>query len=243
MINSKEQLMYEVMKEIYEQNMPVYFKGSMVLKACLIEAGYTEEVRHTADIDADWNADTPPSEEAMVSALQAAIDKAGITADVHIYRMYGKSRSAGFTFTDRGTGEELFLMDMDVNRPIAETQIYEIAGLRFRGVSPAQMIADKIFVISTDKVFRRIKDVVDIYYLSQVFEFNKAEVLQTLHHNDRTLDRFQGFLKRPEELRHAYDKFRLGGNVHKPPFDEVYRTVKTYIKEVLPREKKRDLER
>ena len=32
MINSKEQLMYEVMKEIYEQNMPVYFKGSMFLK-------------------------------------------------------------------------------------------------------------------------------------------------------------------------------------------------------------------
>ena len=68
-------------------------------------------------------------------------------------------------------------------------------------------------------------------------------MLQTLHHNGRSLDRFQGFLKRPEEMLHAYDKFRLGGNVYKPPFDEVYRTVKTYIKEVLPREKKRDLER
>ena len=37
MINSKEQLMYEVMKAIYEQDIPVCFKGSMVLKACLLE--------------------------------------------------------------------------------------------------------------------------------------------------------------------------------------------------------------
>ena len=61
MINSKEQLMYEVMKAIYEQDIPVCFKGSMVLKACLLEAGYAEEVRHTADIDANWNSDNPPA--------------------------------------------------------------------------------------------------------------------------------------------------------------------------------------
>ena len=53
-MNSKEKLMYEVMKAIYELSMPICFKGSMVLKACLLEAGYVEEVRHTVDIDANW---------------------------------------------------------------------------------------------------------------------------------------------------------------------------------------------
>lgn len=236
MMNSKEKLMYEVMKAIYEQSMPICFKGSMVLKACLLEAGYVEEVRHTVDIDANWNSDTPPTADTMVSALQTAIDKAGINAKVSIYRMYGEGRSAGFTFADRENGEELFLMDMDVNRPIPDTQIYEIEGLRFRGVSPTQMIADKVSAISTEKVFRRIKDVVDLYYLSKVFSFSKADVLQTLESNGRELDCFQGFLQRPEELRHAYDKFRLGGDVPKPPFDEVYHAVKAFIKDVLPEE-------
>lgn len=243
MLNEKEKLMYEVMKAIYDQGIPICFKGSMVLKACLLDAGYPEEVRHTADIDANWNTDTPPSEEVMVSSLQAAVDKAGISADVSLYRMYGEGRSAGFTIADRSSGEELFLMDMDVNRPMPATQLYEIAGLRFRGVSPRQMIADKVSAISTDKVFRRVKDVIDLYYISKVFTFSKAEILQTLNDSGRTLDRFQGFLRKPEELRHAYEKFRLGGGVYKPPFDEVYHTVKSYIKDVLPRSKSRDIDR
>ncbi|MBR6039699.1 MAG: nucleotidyl transferase AbiEii/AbiGii toxin family protein [Clostridia bacterium] len=243
MMNSKEKLMYEVMKAIYEQSMPICFKGSMVLKACLLEAGYVEEVRHTVDIDANWNSDTPPSADTMVSALQTAIEQAGINAKVRIYRMYGEGRSAGFTFTDQETDEELFLMDMDVNRPIPDTQIYEIEGLRFRGVSPTQMIADKVSAISTEKVFRRIKDVVDLYYLSKVFSFDKADVLRTLKANGRELDHFQGFLQQPEELRHAYEKFRLGGDVYKPPFDEVYAAVKAFLKDVLPKEKSREQDR
>ncbi|MCR5151209.1 MAG: hypothetical protein K6B52_08310 [Clostridiales bacterium] len=42
-ISKEEKIMYEVMKAIYDSGIPVSFKGSMVLKACLIEAGYTDE--------------------------------------------------------------------------------------------------------------------------------------------------------------------------------------------------------
>lgn len=40
-----------------------------------------------------------------------------------------------------------------------------------------------------------------------------------------------------------YEKFRFTGDVSKPSFDEVYETVRGYIREVLPRQKERDLER
>ncbi len=46
--------MYRIMNAIYDSGIPVDFKGAMVLKACLAEAGYTEAVRHTMDIDANW---------------------------------------------------------------------------------------------------------------------------------------------------------------------------------------------
>ncbi|MCD7738861.1 MAG: nucleotidyl transferase AbiEii/AbiGii toxin family protein [Lachnospiraceae bacterium] len=127
-------------------------------------------------------------------------------------------------------------MDIDVNRPIPSTQIYEIEGFRFRGVSPTQMLADKISVISGGKVFRRIKDLVDLYYISKVIDFEKGELLQTLESSKRSLDSFDGFLHRPDELRHAYEKFRFTGNVDKPPFEEVYSTVKSYIQDVLPQD-------
>ncbi len=243
MITAEEKLMYQVMKAIYESAIPIDFKGSMVLKACLLEAGYLEEIRHTVDIDANWYSDAAPTKEQMVGSLQKALKRNGVNLAVNLYRMYGEGKSAGFELTDTATGEILFTMDMDVNRPSVPTKIYEIEGIRFRGVTPTQMLADKIAAISTDKVFRRIKDVVDLYYLSKAFTFNYAEVMQLLDNSGRVLDNFNGFLHHSAELRHAYEKFRLSGGVEKPPFDEVYRTVKLYIRDALPKERHRDLER
>ena len=242
-ITAEEKLMYDVMKAIYDSGIPVNFKGSMVLKACLMEAGYEEETRHTVDIDANWYTKTPPTAEQMVGSLQKAISKSGIDLKVSIYRMYGEGRSAGFELTDSESGEVLFTMDVDVNRPVPQTKIYEIAGVRFCGVAPIQMISDKVSAISTDKVFRRIKDVVDLYYISHVVPFDLSAVLETLENSGRNLESFNGFLRRPEELRHSYEKFRFTGDVSKPPFEDVYRTVKTYIKDVLPKERNRDYER
>ncbi len=239
-ITAEEKLMYGVMKAVYDSGIPVNFKGSMVLKACLMEAGYDEETRHTVDIDANWISDAPPTAEQMVESLQNAIRKSGIDLDVSLYRMYGEGRSAGFELKDCNSGEVLFTMDMDVNRPEPTTKIYEIDEIRFCGVAPIQMIADKVAAVSTDKVFRRIKDVVDLYYLSKVFTFDHAAVLQTLKNNGRKLEGFDGFLRRYEDLRHSYKKFRFTGDVSKPPFDEVYKAAKAFIKDVLPKEKDRD---
>ena len=242
-ISAEEKLMYAVMKAIYDSGIPMNFKGSMVLKACLLEAGFTEETRHTVDIDANWYSDTAPSAEQMVSSLQKALRNCGIDLNVSLYRMYGEGRSAGFELSDTDTGDVLFTMDVDVNRPASKTKIYEVNGIHFCGVAPSQMIADKISAISTDRVFRRIKDVVDLYYISKVFAFNKAEVLETLKASGRNLDSFNGFLHRSEDLQHSYEKFRFSGDVDKPPFDEVYRSVKAYVKDILPKEKDREFER
>ena len=235
-ITAEEKLMYSVMKAIYDSGIPISFKGSMVMKAYLMEAGYTEETRHTVDIDANWYSDTAPTKEQMIESLQKAIQKSGIDLKVDLYRMYGEGRSAGFELSDVDTGEQLFTMDIDVNRPAIQTKVYEVAGVQFRGVVPTQMIADKLSAISTNKVFRRIKDVVDLYYISKVFAFDKMEVLDTLKKSGRVLGTFEEFLCRPDDLRHSYEKFRFTGNVNKPSFDEVYCAVKEYIKDILTKQ-------
>ena len=232
-ISAEEKIMYKVMKALYDSGIPISFKGSMVLKACLVEAGFSDDTRHTVDIDGNWNSDTFPTADQMVESFQNALNINDIELDVSIYRMYGEGRSAGFELKDRMTEETLFTMDIDVNRPVLPTKIYEIEGVRFRGLSPNQMIADKVPVISSDKVFRRIKDVVDIYYISKVFEFNAGEIEQTLENCGRVLGDFEGFIHRTDELKHSYEKFRFSGGVNKPSFDEVYNGVKSYIKELI----------
>ena len=239
-LSAEEKLMYAVMNAIYSSGIPIDFKGAMVLKACLLEAGFPDEIRHTADIDANWYSDLPPSAEQLVESLETALQRNGINLHVDLYRMYGEGRSAGFELSDSSTGEILFTIDMDVNRPVQPTQIYEVAGLRFCGVSPDQMLADKISAISTGKVFRRIKDVVDLYYLSQVFELDLNRLQQTLGDSGKMLEDFYGFLHGTEELRHAYEKFRFTGGANKPPFEEVYAKVKAYLREVLPAEQCRE---
>lgn len=242
-ISAEEKMMYHVMKAIYESGIPISFKGSMVLKACLMEAGYTDDTRHTVDIDGNWNSDEAPSAEQMVTSLQKAIDRTGYNLSVSLSRMFSEGRSAGFDLTDNDSGDMLFSMDIDVNRPLLPTKIYEVDGLHFRGVCPAQMLADKVAAVSSDKVFRRIKDIVDLYYLSQVIEFNKAEIMAALQTSGRVLEDFHGFLRRSGELEHAYEKFRFAGDISKPPFKTVYGSVKSYIKDVLPLEKHLDMER
>ncbi len=237
-ISAQEKIMYDVMKSIYDSGIPISFKGSMVLKACLLEAGATEETRHTVDIDANWNSDVEPTAEQMTGSLQKALDKSGLDLEVRLYRLHGERRSAGFELIECSTEEILFTMDVDVNRPAPATKIYEIEGIRFCGASPVQMIADKLSAISTDKVFRRIKNVVDLYYISKVFEFNAADIRCILKNSERELDNFDGFLHRSDDLEHSYKKFRFTGGVNKPPFEEIYKNVKAFIKDVLPKEKK-----
>ena len=149
--------------------------------------------------------------------------------------MYGEKRSAGFELSDPSSGEILFTMDIDVNRPAVETRIYEVAELRFRGSAMMPMLADKLFVVSGEKVFRRIKDLIDLYYTAQVYTPNWQEVFQILKDSGRTLGSFDGFLNKSDELRHAYNKFRFDGDVSKPVFEDVYQTVREYISEILPK--------
>ena len=233
-ITKEEKLMYEVMKAIYDSGIPISFKGSMVLKACLVEAGYYEDTRRTVDIDANWNSEDYPSPKQMVESLQNAIDRNGIDLSVSIYRMYGEGRSAGFELRDRTTGEIIFTMDVDVNRPEPPTKEYTIEGMRFVGVAPIQMISDKVSAISSNKVFSRVKDIVDLNYFSKAFTFDRSAVLETLKNSQKTLGDFDGFLHRQDELRHAYDKFRFSGDVNKPSLEEIYNAVKSFISPMLP---------
>lgn len=241
-ITEEEKLMYRVMKAIYDSGIPMDFKGAMVLKACLLEAGFQKEIRHTTDIDANWYSKTEPTPEQMTDSIKNALRRSHIDLNVVLYRPYGRGRSAGFDFKDPETGDNLFSLDVDVNRPIQPTKIYEISGLCFRGIIPLQMIADKVSAISTDHVFRRIKDVVDLYYFSHVFPFNSNEIIQTLENSDRSLGSFDGFLNRQTDLRHAYQKYRFTGDANKPSFDKLYFRVKAYIKDVLPKERNIDIE-
>lgn len=231
-ISKNEEIMYEVMEAIHDSGIPISFKGSLVLKAVLIENGYGEETRHTVDIDGNWISHSHPTMETMSSSIQKAIDKKKLNLLVSPFREYGVGRSAGFAFTsiaDKSREEVIFTMDIDVDRPVTETRIYEVKGFSFSGMLLANMLADKIVVISSEKIFRRIKDLIDVFYLSRIAQFDKDEILSVISRNGKAIGNFDAFLNRQDDLRHAYMKYRLSGDVHKPSFEEIYEEVRNYL--------------
>ncbi len=63
----------------------------------------------------------------MEESIQKALRNSSINLNVKQYRMYGEGRPAGFELSEPSSGENLFTMGIDVNRPAVETKIYEIA--------------------------------------------------------------------------------------------------------------------
>ena len=88
-LSAEEKLMYAVMNAIYSSGIPIDFKGAMVLKACLLEAGFPNEIRHTADIDANWYSDSPPSAEQLVESLETALQRNGTNLHYEKFRFTG----------------------------------------------------------------------------------------------------------------------------------------------------------
>lgn len=234
-LKSEEILMYKVMQALDQSALPLSFKGSMVLRACLKEAGLGTEIRQTVDVDANWKGANPPSMESMQELLEKALKNAGFEIQVRAYRNYGPGRSAGFDLLEASTGLPLFSMDIDVDKPLAPEQLYTVEALRFHGVAPEQMIADKVFVVSSDKVFRRIKDLIDLYYLSEFFSLDLPQVEDLLAESGRHLGDFNGFLHRELDLQHAYERFRFEGGVCKPDFATVYVAARQFLEPALKR--------
>ena len=80
-------------------------------------------------------------------------------------------------------------------------------------------------------------------HIEEIKALEQSARIRILKEDGKTISSFSGFLYHKEELRHAYEKFRFSGDVNKPPFEEVYSTVKAYIKDVIYREQSIDLER
>ena len=150
-LTDSEKLMYDVMGAIANSNVPVIYKGAMVTKLILREHDFDDFVRETQDIDASWAGADPPPMERLTAMLNNALFVLGLTAVVK--REYGEKMSAGYKIVD-SAGDVKLSIDIDM-RAAVDSRTYQYGNVTFQGVTPDNVIADKISVIASDKVFRR----------------------------------------------------------------------------------------
>ena len=232
-MTDKEKTMYQIMGIISESDAPIVFKGAMVTKLVLAESGFTAFSRETKDVDANWVGD-PPSMESLGATINAALERSGNSFMATAFREHGDKRSAGFAFKDAETGEEIFIMDISI-KPVVGSRVYRYGDMQIRGVLPNEILADKITVMSTKSIFRRAKDIVDVYALSHCVRVDTSEIFEVFRKNsEREVGAFTEFLVRRADIQHAYNK--LTGVEGKPPFDDVYVHLSKFLHPFIERD-------
>lgn len=215
-------------------NIPIVFKGALVLKAIQYNCGNpTGIIRETHDIDGDW-VNGVPSMKMLTEILQEAVNRLNYNITVVPYREYGNGKSAGFRFIRNDIGTELTSMDLSIRENNNTFRYSYINGIQFYGQSIDKIVADKILVCSSRKVFRRIKDVIDLYILSYCWSGSNIQILQLIQASGKNIEMFNEFMNNYTELSHAYLKYNNTAT-NNLSFEVVYSRVKILLEPYIRR--------
>ena len=86
----------------------------------------------------------------------------------------------------------------------------------------------KISVLSDRLLFRRAKDIVDVYALSHCVEVRTSEIHDIIKKKSASFGEFTEFNTRRNDVEHAYN--RLRGVEGKPLFIDVYSYLEKFLK-------------
>jgi hypothetical protein len=232
-MTEREKLMYQIMGRISESDAPIVFKGAMVTKFILATGGYTDLDRQTKDIDANWIG-APPSMGDLEDAINRSLGGMREQYFAVAFRNYGEKKSAGISIRSKDTDEEAFSMDISI-KPVSGSMIYRYGEISIRGVLANEILADKLTVMSTRMLFRRAKDMVDVYALTHCVEVRIAEMFEMFRKRpEREVGSFAEFLTRRADVEHAYNK--LSGVSGKPAFDKVYSYLGKFLHPFVQRD-------
>lgn len=233
MMTKQEELMYQILGKISSTNAPIIFKGALITKLALAESNYNNLERATGDIDANW-VGSPPAMSQLVDTINEALGELKDDLYAVATREYGDKKSAGISIVQKGTNEEVATMDIDM-RPLGSgSRDYYFGETKIKGVLVDEILADKISVLSSNKIFRRAKDLVDVYALSQCSQVTTPEIFDICDKKGMEVGMFTAFIERRADLEHAYNKLR--GIEGKPPFDEVYAHMEKFLSPFIERD-------
>ena len=232
-MTQKEKLMYQIMGKVSESDAPIVFKGAMVTKLILAESGYTDLERQTKDIDANWIG-IPPTMEDLVDTINKALE--GFNGDLYAQaiRVYDDKKSAGIAIVETATGNRIITLDISI-KPVHGSRVYYHGEIGVRGVLANEILADKLTVMSKRLIFRRTKDIIDVYAITHCVHVVTSDIYEIFKkHPTREVGTFDEFFNRISDLEHAYNK--LAGVEGKPAFDDVYSYLSIFVQPFAQRD-------
>jgi hypothetical protein len=110
----------------------------------------------------------------------------------------------------------------------ADSRMYPYGETILLGVTPDNVIAVKINAVSSDKLFRRAKDLIDLYALAHCLTVKTADICRIWERKSLAIGTFEEFRNRLNDLRHSYEK--LSRVDPKPEFDKIYYYLTQFLR-------------
>lgn len=219
-----ENFLYQIIAEISKSNAPIVFKGGLALKDLLYIANPDQTIeRRTIDIDANWTGDVNP--EKIFEVLESALKKVEPSYKLEYYRFADSNRAMGFKILD-DLDEPITNIDLDIkDNPFYVVCVINDVNIKYSSIE--KIFADKLFAISGSKVFRRGKDILDVYLIILNNNIDLLKVKEILIYDDRELGDFKTMIENKEAINKAYDS--LIGITNKPDFNEVWNKIMEYL--------------
>lgn len=218
--NPNKDVLYEIIGYLSEAELPLIFKGANVTNTILKENG-SPYTRRTLDIDSTWYGSNPNT-ESIKTNLSEVLEKHDYTVE-KIRDLEGKKISAGFKISKNGL--PITKIDVDIHK-ISGTYSYCYGNVTFKGVTPEEIVADKLCAISSPYLYRRLKDIMDVYSLTQATNIDISAIYEIIKNSDHNLDDFNEFKTNKSKIEINYSCMTVE---NKPPFDEAYNCILNYI--------------
>lgn len=209
-------ILYEIIGALNEARLPIIFKGANVTNVILKEND-SPYIRRTTDIDSSWYGENPTTNNIELM-LSDALKPCGYEV-VKIRELDGKIKSAGFKILKDGL--PVTKIDIDIHKVI-NSEKYFYGSIEFVGVSFEEILADKFCAISQKSIYRRIKDLIDIYSLLTIYTPLVKDLYKIILESEKNLGNFDELLRNFDLLKKCYNDLKME---NKTEFREVYECI------------------
>ena len=168
-----EKVLYRIIEELSKENAPIIFKGALALKDLLYRNNPDLTiVRKTTNIDANWIDEY--DKDRIITIIDRAVKLVNPDYKVELYREPANKKSMGLKVLDKD-GTTFTKIDIDImdNPFYIECSINDV-NIKYSDFN--KMMSDKLFSISGEFVFRRAKDLLDIYLILQKKNIYKKNI-------------------------------------------------------------------
>lgn len=213
-------------------------KGGAALICKMIESGNERLIRKTTDIDLHCNSKEVWSRFLKDASVILNSSRNGYTYTVEKVRSIEKGK-LGLSDSikirvNTQVGECSIKIDMNLKSNRIITVEYSPI-LNMNTYDRYTMLADKIVAISSKSIYRRIKDVYDIYALSIMGCYRSYDIIEHIDvkHGGKVLENMLTY-ENYEAISHAYKAF--SGIVNKPGINEVLGIVSSFVSPIYESE-------